>query len=87
VGSEHSNIKSRDVIFDELKQIERTTLHVSKEDNTPNLWVVDGILPNFSNIPRLTSDEEVNEREEGNVEERSDEEAEVEEELDEDNEA
>jgi hypothetical protein len=61
VGSEHSNInQSRDVIFDELKQIERTTLHVSEEDDTPNLWVVDGILPNFSNIPQHPSDEEEN---------------------------
>jgi hypothetical protein len=44
-------IKARDVVFDELRHVKRTTIHTTDDDDTPSLWVIDGKVPTFAADP------------------------------------
>jgi hypothetical protein len=45
------------VIFDELRHVERTTIHTTDDDDTPSLWVIDGKVSTF--IPDPLDDENI----------------------------
>jgi hypothetical protein len=47
----HTLIKPRDVVFDELRHVERTIIHTTDDDDTPSLWVIDGKIPTFTPDP------------------------------------